>query len=358
MASDATSTPPPPPPPQQLPQPGEEGEAVAAAFCGVGTVNGAVPSWAFTTPWKEDLVPFPNVKGAKTWTRVIGDEKRARKAGHLPLLVLHGGPGFGSAYLESLELLTSQDRQIAFYDQFGCGYSQLGSSPAPLSIPLLLDELAAVRKSFDFKEMHVLGHGTGGMLALEYLLSSGKDAGGVASVTLVSTPPSYARLVDDRRARLDALSPATRDTLLAGDDKSFGGYAVSLDATYREALSEYERAFVCRSRPATDDCVREAAAPASVASELCGSRTFSTAGKLAGWDLSDRLNQLTTPTMVMCGDSDEIFPSTARAMQGVIPAAELHIFYDSGSFAHIDAWEPFLETVDGFMKAHDPVKKK
>ena len=35
----------------------------------------------------------------------------------LPLLVLHGGPGLPSRYLETLELLAGQGRQVIFYDQ-------------------------------------------------------------------------------------------------------------------------------------------------------------------------------------------------------------------------------------------------
>ncbi len=34
-----------------------------------------------------------------------------------PLLVLHGGPGLPSRYLETLELLAGQDRRVIFYDQ-------------------------------------------------------------------------------------------------------------------------------------------------------------------------------------------------------------------------------------------------
>ena len=35
----------------------------------------------------------------------------------LPLLVLHGGPGLPSRYLETLELLAGQGRRVIFYDQ-------------------------------------------------------------------------------------------------------------------------------------------------------------------------------------------------------------------------------------------------
>ncbi len=37
----------------------------------------------------------------------------------LPLLVVHGGPGLSSRYLESLEILCAADRRVSFYDQVG-----------------------------------------------------------------------------------------------------------------------------------------------------------------------------------------------------------------------------------------------
>ena len=97
-------------------------EAAAAAalkpFCGVT----GVPSWAFTLPWEERLVDF---HGKKTWCRDVGQKSRglfglfrsSEADRKLPLLVLHGGPGLPSRYLETLELLAGQGRRVIFYDQ-------------------------------------------------------------------------------------------------------------------------------------------------------------------------------------------------------------------------------------------------
>lgn len=42
----------------------------------------------------------------------------------LPLLTLHGGPGAGHDYLEPLEAL-GDEREVTFYDQLGCGRSDI-----------------------------------------------------------------------------------------------------------------------------------------------------------------------------------------------------------------------------------------
>ena len=55
------------------------------------------------------------VDGYQVWYRCVG-------RGGLPLLLLHGGPGAGHAYLEPLAALAA-DRLVVFYDQLGCGRS-------------------------------------------------------------------------------------------------------------------------------------------------------------------------------------------------------------------------------------------
>ena len=48
-----------------------------------------------------------------------------------PLLVLHGGPGLPSRYLETLELLAGQDRRVIFYDQVLSSRSSMISEICP-----------------------------------------------------------------------------------------------------------------------------------------------------------------------------------------------------------------------------------
>ena len=59
---------------------------------------------------------YIDVPGGRVWFRSVGD-------GHgIPLLCLHGGPGFPHDYLEELEGLGDR-RRVLFYDQLGCGRS-------------------------------------------------------------------------------------------------------------------------------------------------------------------------------------------------------------------------------------------
>ena len=59
---------------------------------------------------------FIDVEGGKIWYRIDGEGDKT------PLLLLHGGPGSSSYYLEPLKEL-SEDRLVIFIDQLGCGRS-------------------------------------------------------------------------------------------------------------------------------------------------------------------------------------------------------------------------------------------
>lgn len=70
----------------------------------------------------------------------------------------------------------------------------------------------ARRQALGLERVHLVGHGWGGMLALAYLTTPTAAAArdtpapslplGVASLTLLSTPPTWDALVRDRREKV------------------------------------------------------------------------------------------------------------------------------------------------------------
>jgi pimeloyl-ACP methyl ester carboxylesterase len=57
------------------------------------------------------------VDGGRVWHKIVGENKQAP-----PLLMLHGGPGAASDYLQPLDAL-ADERPVVFYDQLGGGNS-------------------------------------------------------------------------------------------------------------------------------------------------------------------------------------------------------------------------------------------
>ena len=169
-------------------------------FCGYYPQNKSVtPQWAFKTSWSEGVVDVSSatgVKDAKTFLRILGKQEVAESAGHLPVLCLHGGPGLGFKYMEACEILASDKREVASYDQLGCARSALRSAPraGTFTPQLYAAELARLRTVAGLDKVHIVAHGWGAMLAIDHVLGvdGQRGVGGVASLTLVSHPRTRA----------------------------------------------------------------------------------------------------------------------------------------------------------------------
>ena len=106
---------------------------------------------------------------------------------------------------------------MASYDQIGCARSSL-AQPPPKGVfapELFAAELARLREVAELDKVHVVAHGWGAMLALDHVL--GPLGSGIASLTLVSCPPSYARLISDRRDALAKMPSDLAEALVDGD---------------------------------------------------------------------------------------------------------------------------------------------
>ena len=130
------------------------------------------------------------VPGGRVWYRIMGTGDRT------PLLLLHGGPGGRSCAFAVLSDLAG-DRRVIYYDQLGSGRSDRPNDLALWRTERFVEELDAVRKALDLRELHILGHSWGGTLATEYLLTKGQQ--GVVSVTLSSPLISTPRWLEDTR---------------------------------------------------------------------------------------------------------------------------------------------------------------
>ena len=100
------------------------------------------------TPPKEGFV---DVEGGKIWYRIDGEGDKT------PLLLLHGGPGSSSYYLEPLKEL-SKDRPVIFIDQLGCGRSTRITDTTLMTIEKNVEQLEQVRKALKLERFYLYGH--------------------------------------------------------------------------------------------------------------------------------------------------------------------------------------------------------
>jgi proline-specific peptidase len=231
-----------------------------------------------------------------------------------------------------------------FYDQLGCGDSDRLDAPDEWSLELFLDELEAVRAAAGVERCHLLGHGWGGLLALEYAL---RQPAGLASLVLSSAVASVPQWREETERLVAALPDEVEASLRAHAHADTLG-----DACYRQAADAFFRRHLCRMNP-WPDCLQRSVASARQHPEarmaLLGPSELEPGGQLAHWDIIARLAEIECPTLVVSGRHDLAPPAIAAVLYQGIPGSEWVVFEHSANVPHLEEPQRYLEVLDGFL---------
>ena len=277
--------------------------------------------------------------GSRTRYRVVGSGRT-----RWPLLCIHGGPGYGFEYLETLETMQATGRQVVFYDQFACGRSDPLPPGREWSMDLFVEQLQAVRDALGLARCHLLGHAWGGMVALEYAL---RRPHGVASLVLSSAVAS----VPLWRRELGLLARAMPDEIRGPLDRHRLSGTLS-SPPCRCIVDAFLRRHLCRMNPWPESLergVEQARAHPEARAALLGPSELEPAGALADWDLTQQLGEVAMPTLVVSGRYDLVSPALAAVLYRGIPASEWVVFEHSAHVPHLEEPQRYLEVLDGFL---------
>jgi L-proline amide hydrolase len=286
----------------------------------------------------ETRIPF---RGHETWCRIVGD---GDEPGKLPVLCLHGGPGGTHDYLEPLEAMADTGRRAVFYDQLGCGRSDLPDDPSLYTVELFVDEVGAVRRALGLDHVHLFGNSWGGMLAMEYALT---QPDGLASLVLASAPASIPQWVEETARLRSLLPPDVQETLTLHEEAG-----TTDDPEYDEACRVFYRRHVCRVDP-WPGCVERSFAFISehglVYKTMNGPSEFHVTGTLREWSVVDRLGEIRVPALVVTGEHDEATPAINRTVSEGIPGARSVVYAGASHMAHVENTEGYVRLLDGFF---------
>jgi proline iminopeptidase len=288
---------------------------------------------------------YVTVPGGKVWYHSVGAAGSGGADDPVPLLVLHGGPGFGSYYLQPLEALASE-RRVIFYDQLGCGNSDRPSDSSLWTIPRFVEELAQVRAALGLYRVHLFGSSWGGALALQYVLDRHPD---LQSLILCGSPASYPRWARDYAELLGQQPAGVRQVIRSHEESGFTAcpeYQAAVLAVYRE--------HVCRMDPWPEGLERSFARLGhEVYQTMNGPSEFSVTGTLKDWDVMDRLGAIALPTLLVGGRYDECRPDHLAEMSRRIPGSELAIIENASHLCFSEQPAEFSRVVKSFLSRTD-----
>ncbi len=288
-------------------------------------------------------------EGLTTWYGVVGD------GDGVPVVICHGGPGATHDYLKAIAELSSTGRAAVLYDQVGNGKSQhlRDAPPAFWTVDLFKRELATLVEHLGYAQLgyHVVGHGWGGMLAMEHALEQPR---GLRSITVADAPASIGLWVEEAD-RLRALLPrAAQQTLLRHEADG-----TASDPAYRAAVQAFHNRHVCRLDPWPRDVMRTLALideDPTVSEAMNGPRELRVTGTIRHWDISARLREIDVPALLVSGRYDRATPRIVGEMQLRIPRAQWVLFEQSSHMPHVEEAAHFLEVVGGFLGRVDAAR--
>ncbi|MEP7067114.1 MAG: proline iminopeptidase-family hydrolase [Gemmatimonadota bacterium] len=296
------------------------------------------------TPHKRADEGFIAVEGGRIWYHRVGSGPGT------PLVLLHGGPGSSSYYLKPL-LTLSADRPVIIYDQLGCGKSDHPTDTTLFTVDRYVRELQTLRDSLGLREIHLLGHSWGAMLAEAYMAT---HPTGVQSLILSSPLVTTAQWQHDA----DSLLRALPDSMQAAIAKHEADHTTSAPE-YVSATQAYYALYLSRtpSRPTADRDSASSGFGRQVYEYMWGPSEFSSTGTLKTFDATPWLRELKVPTLFIAGEFDEATPASTRAFSRLVPGAQFVMIPGSGhvtSRDNPDALRAAIRTFLGRVEPHQP----
>lgn len=244
-----------------------------------------------------------------------------------PNLVLIEGLGYHTwMWYRQLPAFSGTFRTL-IYDNRGVGRS--AAPPGPYTHRQNADDLAALIDHLGWDRAHVLGVSMGGFIVQEFALAYPDR---VDRLVLVATGFGGPRMIPVPPEAVRALMP---DPALSYEEKIRASMPVAFGnpAWPEENRVEFEQ--IMRWRTALPQSEEAAMAQAMAQT------TF---------DVSERLDRIGAPTLVVAGTEDRVVPpQNAEMLAAAIPNARLDLIQGAGHLVFIEAADRFNRDVGAFL---------
>lgn len=282
---------------------------------------------------------YANVLGFDLFYRQFGEPEKG------DILCLHGGPGATHDYLLSMVDLATHGYRVTFYDQLGCGRSQVPKDITLFVPEHYVEEVEEFRTKMRLGKPHIIGSSWGGMLAIAYALKYQRN---MATMTTVGGLHSVPLTIREMERMKRGLPKGVQQTLEKYEAE--GDYE---NPDYLKAVKVFYNKHLCRMSPWPEEVTYSLDHTSKpVYGTMNGPNEFTIIGNTRYWDVTDQLKTIRVPTLVLGGRYDEVSPVVAREIHKHIRGSELTIFPNSSHLAFWEERESFMKRVLSFLAKH------
>ncbi|MHC0441089.1 proline-specific peptidase family protein [Flavobacterium sp. 3-210] len=295
------------------------------------------------------MIPIKTPVGNfKVWTKRFGNNPKIK------ILLLHGGPAMTHEYMECFETFFQREGfEFYEYDQLGSYYSDQPKDSTLWTTERFVEEVEQVRKAInaDKKNFYVLGNSWGGILAMEYALKYQQNIKGLLISNMMASAPEYGKYAEK------VLSKQMKPEILA-EIRILEAKKDFNNPRYMELLiPNFYNKHLCRLKEWPDGLNRASKhLNGEIYKMMQGPSEFGISGRLAKWDIKNRLHEIKIPTLMIGAKYDTMDPKAMEEQSKLVKKGRF-LYCPNGS--HLAMWDDqqiFMKGVIEFI--HDVDSKK
>lgn len=290
------------------------------------------------------MIPIKTPAGEfKVWTKRFGSNPKIK------ILLLHGGPAMTHEYMECFETFFQREGfEFYEYDQLGSYYSDQPKDSSLWTTERFVEEVEQVRKAIgaDSSNFFLLGNSWGGILAMEYALKYQANLKGLLIANMMASAPEYGKYAQE------VLALQMKPEVLAEIRKIEAAKDFSNPRYMELLIPNFYNEHICRLKEWPEALSRSFKhANNEIYTLMQGPSEFGVGGRLANWDIKNRLQEIQVPTLMIGAKHDTMDPKAMEEQSKKVQNGR-YLFCPNGS--HLAMWDDqqvFMKGVISFI--HD-----
>lgn len=286
---------------------------------------------------------YVKVLGYWLFYRSFGDSNK-----NGTVLCLHGGPGGSQAGLSTMSRLTDYGFRVVMYDQLGCGRSQAPPNKMLYNVDRYVEEVEVVRRTLKLGKICLWGGSWGGFLNVAYAVKYSRNLKSLLISSGTSSVPVCIEEFMRLRSELPKNVRRTLEKYEALEDYSNAEYLKAVDFVYKK--------HVCRLDPwppqvrSPSERRLGGGVQSPVYKLMWGENEFFPVGNLRYWDVTDQLHKIKCPTLITCGEYDEVTPKNSELLNRGIKGSKMVVFKGCSHLARYEDPERYFQTYGKFLQ--------
>jgi proline iminopeptidase len=296
------------------------------------------------------MIPITTPKGTfKVWTKRVGNNPKMK------VLLLHGGPGGTHEFFECFDgYFPKEGIEYIYYDQLDSYYSEQPNDSTLWTTKHFVEEVEQVRQGLNLSKdnFYLYGQSWGGILAMEYALKYQDHLKGLVISNMMASIPEYEKYAAEVLG--PQLPPVVYKEIKDMEANNDFGNPRYTELVTNYYYTEHVLRMPIEEWPESINRAFKHLNP-NIYIFMQGYSEFGVTGNasLKNWDVSDRLKEITVPTLVIGATHDTMDPKYMEWMSSEVQNGRFLLCPNGSHLSQYDDQKTFMNGLINFVKDVD-----